>query len=153
MVVLCVSGVARTEQSFSLIAAGGFVLAFGLAPVFWVCLAAALSIGWLWTDRQEIGVDGSIVTLSRTLFGRRVGRVRTIDTASDISAFVYILLRRRGMSRHIRRIVFFANGRPIARTKILPSAAEARLVAALADEAGLQVRTMEAGRSFPPRIT
>lgn len=126
-----------------------FLLGWKHAP--WIGAVAAATAVWICIEGQRVEIDGSQVTITRTLLGRTFGKPLAIDTSKGASAVLSVLLPRRGLPVAIRRVAFLMDGQVIARTKDLPSDIEAHLLSSLKEEANIEVPTIESGGSFRPK--
>lgn len=111
----------------------------------WFAAAGIALLTWTCIVRQEIRIEGSIVTMWRSVFGLRLGPRKTLDTRGGIEAIVSVSLPRKGQPRTVRRIAFREKGRIVARTVPLDSRTERALLVGLVDGAGLTVPTVVIG--------
>ena len=152
MVVLFIPHRSRMASCISLAVATAVVLFLGWKHAPWIAVVAVLTAVWICGEGQRVEIDGTRVTLTRTLFGRPFGGIRAIDVSEGVSAILSVLLPRRGLATAIRRVAFLVDGRVIARTKDLPPDIEERLLSSLREEANVEILTIESGGSFRPKV-
>lgn len=152
MVVFFIPHRARIASCLSLAAATVMVFFLGWKHAPWIAAVAAATAVWICIEGQKVEIDGSRVTLTRTLLGRTFGKPQAIDMSKGTRAVLSVLLPRRGAPMAIRRVVFLGDGQVIARTKDLPLDIEVHLLSSLREEANIEVSTIESGGSFRPKV-
>jgi hypothetical protein len=107
---------------------------------------------FVWFERQDIEIQGRVVTLSHHILVFRLGRARAVDTAAAGTRIVRsVLLPRRGLPKELRRIFFLRGTVVVARTKDLPLDVEHSLVAAINLQAVHHVETVYSSGAFRPK--
>lgn len=150
MFVFLIPQLGRVATCVSLALAATATVVLGVPYSALACGIALVVSVWSVAVYQKVTVSKTVVTLSLTAFHRRISRETIVPITSDVTAVLSVLLRRRGMSRPLRRIAFLVDGKALCWTRALHGQIEQELVLALTDIAGLHVQTVGSGRIFPP---